>query len=100
MDTRPPPYNPYMYSTPLGLPQPNNLIATAPPMDDDAPIRYPPPIQQHYVYPYPPAPFNYLQNVEQYRRDEIERRRQQDNDCCCFAILATLCCCFVNTEIQ
>ncbi len=115
MDTRPPPYNPYMYSTPLGYPQANNNIPTAPPMDDEVSIRYPPPIQQHYVYssptqypytpptqgPYtPPIPFNYLQNTEQHIRDEIERRRQQDNDCCCFAILATLCCCFVNTEIQ
>jgi hypothetical protein len=90
-----------MYSNPLGHPQANNNIPTAPPMDDEVPIRYPPPIQPQYVYPYPPAPipFNYLQNAEQYRRDEIERRRQQDKDCCCFAILATLCCCFVNAEI-
>jgi len=92
-----------MYSNPLGPPQANNNIPTAPPMDDDVHIRYPPPIQQQYVYPfpsqYPPTPFNYLQNAEQYRRDEIERRRQQDKDCCCFAILATLCCCFVNAEI-
>ena len=102
MDTRPPAYNPYMYSTPLGSSQANSNIPTAPPMPT---ISYPPPIQQHYVYPYPPtpiytpAPFNYIQNAEQYRRDEIERRRQQDKDCCCFAILATLCCCFVNAEI-
>jgi hypothetical protein len=88
-----------MYNAPLGPPQANNNIPTAPPMDDEVPISYPRPIQQ-YIYPYPPAPFNYIQNTEQYRRDEIERRRQQDKDCCCFAILATLCCCFVNAEIS
>ena len=112
MNTRPPPYNPYMYNSQLGPPQSNNNIPTAPPMDE-LPISYPPPIQSPYApptqypyapptqqYPYaPPIPFNYLQNAEQYRRDEIERRRQQDKDCCCFAILATLCCCFVNAEI-
>lgn len=137
MNTRPPPYNPYMHSI---TPQPNNIptappmddfqqihvsylppiqthsayplsaqinnyIPTAPPMDNfvQVPISYPPPIQRHPTYPYPPHPlpptFNYIQNAEQYRRDEIERRRQQDNECCCFAILATLCCCFVTTDI-
>lgn len=120
MNTRPPPYNPYMYNV---SPQPNN-IATAPPMDEfqHVPVRYPPPIQTQYayttpthqlqyVYPYsqpptlpiqPPQSFHYIQNTQQYRLDEIERQRQQrqqENDCFCLAILATLCCCFVNNEI-
>jgi hypothetical protein len=96
-------------------PQPNNYIATAPPMDEfqEVHIRYPPPIQTQYAYTTPttqyaypyapppsPVPFNYIQNVEQYRHNEIdERQRQQHKECCCLAILATLCCCFINTEL-
>lgn len=77
MNTRPPPYNPYMYSYPP--PQLNNSIPTAPPMEDfqDVPIRYPPPIMR-------------IHHLEQYRQNE---QKQHDNECCCFGILTILCCC-------
>lgn len=103
MNNRPPPYNPYMHNMP-----------TAPPMDNHidnfnlqhqsqnymyAQPSYPPPI---YAAPPPPTPpFNYTNNAEQYRLDEIERRRRsKEEECCCIGILATLCCCFTNVDIN
>jgi hypothetical protein len=119
MNDRPPPFNPYMYNDPMPIPN----IATAPPMDNPSKniINYQYPVlnlqnspnyiynqptnpsqiyAQHPTYPppiYTPPPFNYKDNVERYRREEIERRtRREQDECCCVGILATLCCCFMT----
>ena len=107
MNNRPPPYNQYMYNVATAPPMDNQFVSTAPPMDNafQVPITY----QQHgqnYMYAqpsYPPPiymsqPFNYQNNAERYRREEIERRtRREQDECCCIGILATICCCFMTT---
>jgi len=107
MNNRPPPYNPYMYNISPAPPMDNQYVATAPPMDNhyQVPINYQQPTQNYMnVQPtYPPPiytvpPFNYKDNAERYRREEIERRtRREQEECCCIGILATLCCCFATT---
>lgn len=95
MNTRPPPYNPYMYSQSSQLPQPTTYFATAPPMDDfqDISVRYPPPIQTQNIHlPSAPPPIIHIHHIEQ-------KQKQEDNECCCFGMLAIICCCFVNDEI-
>jgi|688.fasta_scaffold2205961_1 hypothetical protein len=109
MNVRPPPYNPYMYNDQIPIPN----VATAPPIDNPSQniINYQYPVQNlhnspNYIYNQPtypppiytPPPFNYKDNAEHYRREEIERRKRREQDeCCCIGILATLCCCFMTS---